>query len=267
MLRVPPPRGARHARPADEPPEARGGAPADGGAARRRRRWEVAGHRSRGTLPRGAGLRGTRRPAGGWEACPPTSHARRAGAHLPTAARHRAGPGRRPAIGRGTPWSRRPGLRLTLPRAAGHPAPRGRAAGTPPPRPGPPLRGPARHHAGPGRRAVPIAGDPWLRGPRAAAHPTPRTPGCGASRPEATPAPRPPAPQDSPGARPGHPCQLRHRAAYAPSAATSSSWLPSSLMRPFSTTAMTSASWAVCRRWAMATTVRPSRTRARERSR
>lgn len=64
-----------------------------------------------------------------------------------------------------------------------------------------------------------------------------------------------------------HPCQDRHNAAYAPSAVTSSSWLPSSLMRPFSTTAMTSASWAVWRRWAIATTVRPSRTRARERSR
>lgn len=71
----------------------------------------------------------------------------------------------------------------------------------------------------------------------------------------------------SPSPVPIHPCHDLHNAAYAPSAATSSSWLPSSLMRPFSTTAMTSASWAVCRRWAMATTVRPSRTRARERSR
>ncbi len=39
-----------------------------------------------------------------------------------------------------------------------------------------------------------------------------------------------------------HPCHDRHSAAYAPCAATSSSWLPSSLMRPFSTTAITSAS-------------------------
>lgn len=39
--------------------------------------------------------------------------------------------------------------------------------------------------------------------------------------------------------------------------ATSSSWLPSSATRPSMTTAMRSASCAVCRRWAMATTVRP----------
>lgn len=68
--------------------------------------------------------------------------------------------------------------------------------------------------------------------------------------------------------RPGsHPCQDRHSAAYAPSASTRASWLPSSLIRPFSTTAITSASCAVCSRWAIATTVRPSSTRASERSR
>ena len=58
-------------------------------------------------------------------------------------------------------------------------------------------------------------------------------------------------------ARPA-PCQDRHSAAYAPPAATSSSWLPSSVIRPSSTTATRSASWAEKSRCAIATTVRPS---------
>ena len=53
-----------------------------------------------------------------------------------------------------------------------------------------------------------------------------------------------------------------HSAAYAPPAATSSSWGPSSVIRPSSTTATRSASCAVCSRCAMATTVRPSSTAA-----
>jgi hypothetical protein len=52
--------------------------------------------------------------------------------------------------------------------------------------------------------------------------------------------------------------QARQRLAYSPRAATSSSWLPNSAIRPSMTTAIRSASCAVCRRWAMATTVRPS---------
>lgn len=63
------------------------------------------------------------------------------------------------------------------------------------------------------------------------------------------PRPQPtPAGSGTPALTPAHPCQDRQSAAYAPFAATSSSWLPSSLIRPFSTTAMTSASWAVWRR-------------------
>lgn len=50
--------------------------------------------------------------------------------------------------------------------------------------------------------------------------------------------------------------QACHRAAYSPSSARSSSWLPISVIRPSITTAIRSASWAVCSRWAMATTVR-----------
>ena len=61
--------------------------------------------------------------------------------------------------------------------------------------------------------------------------------------------------------------QRCQRAAYGPSAATSSSWVPSSVTRPSSTTATRSASWAVWRRWAMATTVRPARTADSDRSR
>ena len=58
-----------------------------------------------------------------------------------------------------------------------------------------------------------------------------------------------------------------HSAAYGPSAATSSSWVPISLTTPSSTTATRSASCAVCSRCAIATTVRPSTTAASERSR
>lgn len=56
--------------------------------------------------------------------------------------------------------------------------------------------------------------------------------------------------------RRGQLLQVRHRWAYSPSAASSSSWLPNSAIRPSITTAMRSASCAVCRRCAMATTVR-----------
>ena len=55
----------------------------------------------------------------------------------------------------------------------------------------------------------------------------------------------------------GQEVQARQRAAYSPSCSTSSSWLPSSATRPSMTTAMRSASCAVCRRCAIATTVRP----------
>ena len=60
--------------------------------------------------------------------------------------------------------------------------------------------------------------------------------------------------------------QLRHNAAYEPSRAISSWWVPNSMMWPSSTTATRSASCAVISRWAMATTVRPETTAASERS-
>ena len=89
-----------------------------------------------------------------------------------------------------------------------------------------------------------------------------------------------PAPNNEPGAGPG----AQHRSAEPPApqanrARTATAphtrrpprparrGCPARLIRPRSTTAMTSASCAVCRRCAIATTVRPSRTRASERSR
>ncbi|EMF01741.1 2-polyprenyl-6-methoxyphenol hydroxylase-like oxidoreductase [Streptomyces mobaraensis NBRC 13819 = DSM 40847] len=135
-----------------------------------------------------------------------------------------------------------------------------------PPRPGRCVSSPFRTSTS-GRTASARTA-PCSSGPTATSAPdgTTRRP---TATPSAAPSPRSPAwhPADGPGTGRAYRCQDRHSRAYVPSAATSSSWLPSSLIRPSSATAITSASWAVCSRWAMATTVRPSSTLARELSR